>query len=268
MESVKIQGSRLIATQMTANPSRVVAARCRQHPTRSPDHALLDWDLARGNRPAPAGYSRPPTGHELIAEDRLATVGTVTDTLVRRERHALCDTALALGPDVPTLCGDWTARDLVAHLLVRENSMIGAAGITFSPMAGLTERAMAKASRAPFPDMVKKLYDPGLTPYRLPGRRAAHEPAGVLRPPRGPAPGPAGLGAARAAGGRRGRALEAAPRLRQAGHPQGRPADRRTPLGPARPGGHGPQGRRPGRGHRPAVGAGAVLLRPRPAATA
>jgi uncharacterized protein (TIGR03085 family) len=104
-----------------------------------------------------------------MGEDRLATVGTVTETLVRRERHALCDTALELGPDVPTLCGGWTARDLVAHLLVRENSMIGAAGITFSPMAGLTERAMARAARAPFPDMVKKLYDPGLTPYRLPG---------------------------------------------------------------------------------------------------
>ena len=89
--------------------------------------------------------------------------------LHRRERHALCDTALALGPDAPTLCGDWTARDLVAHLLVREGSMIGAAGITFSPMEGLTERAMARASRRPFPEMVKKLYDPGLTPYRLPG---------------------------------------------------------------------------------------------------
>jgi uncharacterized protein (TIGR03085 family) len=93
----------------------------------------------------------------------------VTDTLVRRERHALCDTALALGPDVPTLCGDWTARDLVAHLLVRENSMIGAPGISISPLAGLTDRAMARASRKPFPRMVEKLYDPGLTPYRLPG---------------------------------------------------------------------------------------------------
>jgi len=93
----------------------------------------------------------------------------VTDTLVRRERHALCDTALALGPDVPTLCGSWTARDLVAHLLVREARPIAAAGIAVPFMAGLTERAMARAARAPFPDMVKKLYDPGLTPYRLPG---------------------------------------------------------------------------------------------------
>ena len=32
-----------------------------------------------GNRPAPAGYSRPPTGHELIAEGRVATVWTVTE---------------------------------------------------------------------------------------------------------------------------------------------------------------------------------------------
>jgi uncharacterized protein (TIGR03085 family) len=90
-------------------------------------------------------------------------------SLVRRERHALCDTALALGPDAPTLCGGWNARDLIAHLLVRENSLIGAAGISFSPLAGLTERAMEKAAREPFPDMVRKLYDPGLTPYRLPG---------------------------------------------------------------------------------------------------
>jgi uncharacterized protein (TIGR03085 family) len=93
----------------------------------------------------------------------------VTLPLVRRERHALCDTALAVGPDAPTLCGGWDARDLVAHLLVRENSMIGAAGITFSPLAGLTERAMKRAGRAPFPEMLKKLHDPGITPYRLPG---------------------------------------------------------------------------------------------------
>ncbi|WP_028658788.1 TIGR03085 family metal-binding protein [Nocardioides insulae] len=41
-------------------------------------------------------------------------------TLARRERAALCDLALVLGPDVPTLCDGWTARDLVRHLVVRE----------------------------------------------------------------------------------------------------------------------------------------------------
>jgi uncharacterized protein (TIGR03085 family) len=93
----------------------------------------------------------------------------VTLPLVRRERHALCDTALAVGPDAPTLCGGWDARHLVAHLLVREAPSLGAAGIALPFLAGLTERAMEKAARAPFPDMVQKLHDPGLTPYRLPG---------------------------------------------------------------------------------------------------
>jgi uncharacterized protein (TIGR03085 family) len=99
----------------------------------------------------------------------VVTVSVVTDQLARRERHALCDLALSLGPDAPTLCGGWTARDLVAHLLVRENSPAGAAGIVLPPLAGLTERAMARASGKPFPQMVARLRDPGITPYRLPG---------------------------------------------------------------------------------------------------
>ncbi len=98
----------------------------------------------------------------------MATVLVVTDSLARRERHALCDLALALGPDAPTLCGDWTSRDLVAHLLVRENSAVGASGITVPALSGLTDRAMARQAKKSFPSMVKKLYDPGLTPYRLP----------------------------------------------------------------------------------------------------
>lgn len=136
------------------------------HPTRSPDHALLvpaHHDTAAGST-RPRLQAIPGRGHPTNP----LPFDTVTLSLVRRERHALCDTALALGPDVPTLCGEWTARDLVAHLLVRENSL-SAAGISIPPLAGLTERAMARTAKTPFPDMVKKLYDPGLTPYRLPG---------------------------------------------------------------------------------------------------
>ena len=44
------------------------------------------------------------------------------------ERAALCDTALAVGADAPTLAGDWTVKDLLCHLLVRERSLLGAAG--------------------------------------------------------------------------------------------------------------------------------------------
>jgi len=94
----------------------------------------------------------------------------VTLPLHRRERHALCDTALQVGPDAPTLCGTWTARDLAAHLLVRERGWWGpAAGITLSRLEGVTERAMARAASRPFPELVEQVREPALTPYRIPG---------------------------------------------------------------------------------------------------
>lgn len=89
-------------------------------------------------------------------------------SLARRERHALCDLALALGPDAPTLCGEWTAAQLVAHLLVRENRPLGAMGIAIGPLAGLTEKAMEKEQRRPFPAMVERLRKPRLSVYTLP----------------------------------------------------------------------------------------------------
>lgn len=91
-----------------------------------------------------------------------------TPSLARRERHALCDLALVLGEDAPTLCGEWTAKDLVTHLLVRENRPLGAAGIAVPALSGLTDRAMARLARQDFAVLVEKLRDPGLTPYALP----------------------------------------------------------------------------------------------------
>lgn len=89
--------------------------------------------------------------------------------LARRERHALCDLALELGPDAPTLCDGWTARDLVAHLLVRERSPLSGVGIAVPQLAGLTERAMSRTAAAPFEQSVERLRGVGLTPFRLPG---------------------------------------------------------------------------------------------------
>jgi uncharacterized protein (TIGR03085 family) len=89
--------------------------------------------------------------------------------LARRERHALCDLALELGPDAPTLCDGWTARDLVAHLLVRERSPLAGVGIAVPQLAGLTERAMSRTAAAPFEQSVERLRSVGLTPFRLPG---------------------------------------------------------------------------------------------------
>ncbi len=40
--------------------------------------------------------------------------------LAQRHRHALCDTAQALGPEAVTLCDPWSVRELLAHLVIRE----------------------------------------------------------------------------------------------------------------------------------------------------
>lgn len=45
------------------------------------------------------------------------------------ERGRLCDLLAETGPDAPTLCGEWTTRDLAAHLVIRERRPDAAAGI-------------------------------------------------------------------------------------------------------------------------------------------
>lgn len=58
----------------------------------------------------------------------------------RTERTALADTLLAAGPEAPTLCAGWTARDLAAHLALRERRPDAAVGILVRPLAGWTGR--------------------------------------------------------------------------------------------------------------------------------
>lgn len=89
-------------------------------------------------------------------------------SLARTEREALCDLALDLGPDAPTLSGDWTVKDLVVHLLVREGSP-AAVGIVVSPLAPLTEAASARLARRSLPQLVERLRKgpPVYSPFRL-----------------------------------------------------------------------------------------------------
>jgi uncharacterized protein (TIGR03085 family) len=89
-------------------------------------------------------------------------------SLARRERHALCDLALELGPDAPTLCDGWDVKDLLTHLLVRERSVLAAPGIVFPPLARLTERGMARLRREECETLVRRVRARGLTPLSLP----------------------------------------------------------------------------------------------------
>ena len=72
----------------------------------------------------------------------------------RREREELCDLFEQLGPDEPTLCGDWTTRDLAAHLVVRERRPDAAIGIVVSQAAGYTDKVQSKVAEADWDDLV------------------------------------------------------------------------------------------------------------------
>jgi len=76
-------------------------------------------------------------------------------SLASRERAALSDELLRVGPDHPTLCDGWTTRDLLAHLLVRERQPHAAAGILIPALAAVTERAMAGYRGMAWPDAVE-----------------------------------------------------------------------------------------------------------------
>jgi uncharacterized protein (TIGR03085 family) len=89
--------------------------------------------------------------------------------MARTERTALCDAALQVGEDQPTLCGEWTVKDLVVHLLVRERSP-AAAGIVLSPLARLTDLESRRYAARDFPVLVEKLRHgpPRWSPYAVP----------------------------------------------------------------------------------------------------
>lgn len=89
--------------------------------------------------------------------------------MARTERDALCDLALQLGEGEPTLCGDWTVKDLVVHLLVRERSP-AAAGIVLKPLSRLTDLETRRFAARDFGVLVEKLRGgpPIWSPYALP----------------------------------------------------------------------------------------------------
>lgn len=69
-------------------------------------------------------------------------------TAAKRERAALVETMRSAGPDAPTLCEGWTARDLAAHLVVREHRLDAAPGIVLPQLAGYTAKVQDHVTAA------------------------------------------------------------------------------------------------------------------------
>jgi uncharacterized protein (TIGR03085 family) len=88
--------------------------------------------------------------------------------IARDERAQLSDLFTEVGPDAPTLCGDWKTRDLAAHLVVRERRPDAAGGIVIKPLAGYLQRVQDGYAAKPWPELVDLVRSgpPLLSPYR------------------------------------------------------------------------------------------------------
>lgn len=91
-------------------------------------------------------------------------------TAAQRERAALVETMRTVGPDAPTLCGDWTTRDLAAHLVVRERRLDATPGIAIPALAGYTDKVQQQtASRTEWDELLAKIASgpPLFSPFKL-----------------------------------------------------------------------------------------------------
>jgi uncharacterized protein (TIGR03085 family) len=75
----------------------------------------------------------------------------------RQERFAICDLFVEVGPDAPTLCGDWTTRDLAAHLVMRERRPDGAIGILVPKAAGYADKVQAGIAEQDWVELVDRV---------------------------------------------------------------------------------------------------------------
>jgi uncharacterized protein (TIGR03085 family) len=96
---------------------------------------------------------------------------TTAADVARQERRELCDLFLEVGPDAPTLCAGWLARDLAAHLVLRESRPDAALGIVVRPLAGHTKSVQERIASRPWPELVRDVRTgpPLYSPFRLPG---------------------------------------------------------------------------------------------------
>jgi uncharacterized protein (TIGR03085 family) len=71
------------------------------------------------------------------------------------ERRALADLLDEIGPDAPTLSGEWTTGDLAAHIAIRDRRPDAAIGILWSRVSGHTERVQASYRDRPWSELVE-----------------------------------------------------------------------------------------------------------------
>jgi uncharacterized protein (TIGR03085 family) len=79
------------------------------------------------------------------------------EQMSRTERAALCNSALEAGEEAPTLCGDWTVKDLVIHLLIRERDPVGATAIVVPQLDRFARRSADRMGVQDFTTLVERV---------------------------------------------------------------------------------------------------------------
>ena len=91
-------------------------------------------------------------------------------SIAQRERAALVATMDAVGPERPTLAGEWTARELAAHLVIRERRLDAAAGLLVPALSDYTERVTQQvAAQTDWTVLLDQIRSgpPLLSPFKL-----------------------------------------------------------------------------------------------------
>jgi uncharacterized protein (TIGR03085 family) len=85
------------------------------------------------------------------------------------ERRRFADAIEEVGPDAPTLCDGWDARDLAAHVIVRERRPDAAPGVLISWMSGYTDKVQGKIAADDWDDIVDTVRSgpPAWSPTRI-----------------------------------------------------------------------------------------------------
>jgi uncharacterized protein (TIGR03085 family) len=87
------------------------------------------------------------------------------------ERRRFADELIAVGPDSPTLCGDWTTRDLAAHIVLRDRRPDAMPGVLVKALAGYTDKVQHRIAAREWADIVADVRDgaPLWSPARFDG---------------------------------------------------------------------------------------------------
>lgn len=90
-------------------------------------------------------------------------------THAKRERLLLADLLENAGPDAPTLCENWTTRQLAAHVVVRERRADAAGGLVIKPLAARLERVQAEFAAKPYEELIQLIRTgpPPMSPFSL-----------------------------------------------------------------------------------------------------